>query len=120
MDKPLSLIKSLMSRKANEFSEISQVYFRAGRKELTKLMNRLSSSLLDEVAKPDLCKRYIDDCVGATSSCREELNIHTYIHIYLHTYIHTYIHTHIHATGLNNVCACAISHDNKAKFSART
>ena len=23
-------------------------------------------------------------------------------------------------TGLNNVCACAISHDNKAKFSART
>ena len=24
------------------------------------------------------------------------------------------------ATGLNNVCACAILHDNKAKFSART
>ena len=24
--------------------------------------------------KPDLCKRYIDDCVGATSSSREELN----------------------------------------------
>ena len=23
-------------------------------------------------------------------------------------------------TGLNNVCACAISHDNKAKFSVRT
>ena len=30
VDKPLSLIESLMSRKANEFSEISQVYFRAG------------------------------------------------------------------------------------------
>ena len=44
MDKPLSLIESLMSRKANEFSEISQVYFRAA------LINRLSSSLLDEVA----------------------------------------------------------------------
>ena len=29
MDKPLSLIESLMSRKANEFLEISQVYFRA-------------------------------------------------------------------------------------------
>ena len=47
MDKPLSLIESLMSRKANEFSEISQVYFR---KELTELINRFSSSLLDEVA----------------------------------------------------------------------
>ena len=30
VDKPLSLIESLMSRKANEFSEIFQVYFRAG------------------------------------------------------------------------------------------
>ena len=50
MDKPLSLIESLMSRKANEFSEISQVYFRAGLKELTELINWLSSSLLDEVA----------------------------------------------------------------------
>ena len=30
LDKPLSLIESLMSSKANEFSEISQVYFRAG------------------------------------------------------------------------------------------
>ena len=29
-DKPLSLIESLMSRKANEPSEISQVYLRAG------------------------------------------------------------------------------------------
>ena len=25
--------------------------------------------------KPDLYKRYIDDCVGATSSSREELNL---------------------------------------------
>ena len=25
--------------------------------------------------KPDLYKRYIDDCVGATSSNREELNL---------------------------------------------
>ena len=50
MDKPLSLIESLMSRKANEFSELSQVYFRAGRQELTELINRLSSFLLDEVA----------------------------------------------------------------------
>ena len=50
MDKPLSLIESLISRKANEFSEISQVYFRAGWKELTELINWLSSSLLDEVA----------------------------------------------------------------------
>ena len=39
-----------MSRKANEFSEISQVYFRAGRKEMTEVVNRLSSYLLDEVA----------------------------------------------------------------------
>ena len=38
-----------MWRKANEFLEISQVYFRAGRKELTELINRLSSSLLEEV-----------------------------------------------------------------------
>ena len=30
LGRPLSLIESLMSRKANEFSEISQVYFRAG------------------------------------------------------------------------------------------
>ena len=43
VDKPLSLIESLMSRKANEFSEISQV-------KLTELINKLSSSLLDEVA----------------------------------------------------------------------
>ena len=49
-DKPLSLIESLMSRKANEFWEISQVYFRAGRKELTEVIYRLSSSLLNEVA----------------------------------------------------------------------
>ena len=26
----------------------------------------------------------------------------------------------LNQTGLNNVCACAISHDNKAKFSGRT
>ena len=25
--------------------------------------------------KPDLYKRYIDDCVGATSSSREQLNL---------------------------------------------
>ena len=50
VDKPLSLTKSLMSRKANEFSEISQVYFRAGWKELTEVVNWLSSSLLDKVA----------------------------------------------------------------------
>ena len=50
MDKPLSLIEGLMSRKANEFSEISQVYFRAGCKELTELINWLRCSLLDEVA----------------------------------------------------------------------
>ena len=30
--KPLSLIESLMSRKANEFLKISQVYFRSGEK----------------------------------------------------------------------------------------
>ena len=28
--------------------------------------------------KPDLYKRYIDDCVGATSSSREELKIWFY------------------------------------------
>ena len=50
MDKPFSLIESLMSRKANEFFETSEVHFRVGRKELTELINRLSSSLLDEVA----------------------------------------------------------------------
>ena len=44
MDKPLSLIESLMSRKANEFSEISQVYFRAGRKELTELIDKFFSA----------------------------------------------------------------------------
>ena len=38
-----------MSRKVNEFSDISQVYFRAGRKELTEVVKK-SSSLLDEVA----------------------------------------------------------------------
>ena len=39
MDKLLPLIESLMSRNASEFSEISQVYFRAGWKELTAVMN---------------------------------------------------------------------------------
>ena len=38
-----------MSRKGNEFSDISQVLFRAGRKELTEVINK-SSSLLVEVA----------------------------------------------------------------------
>ena len=42
--------KSLMPRKANELSEIYQVYFKAGWKELTEVMNCLISSLLDEVA----------------------------------------------------------------------
>ena len=56
MNKPLSLVESLMSRKANEFSEISQVYFRAGWKELTALINRLSSSLLDAVIDVALVK----------------------------------------------------------------
>ena len=32
------------------FRKISQVYFRAGLKEVTKLLNWLRSSLLDEVA----------------------------------------------------------------------
>ena len=50
VDKLLPLIEILMSRKASEFSEISQVYFRAGWKELTAVMNWSSSSLLDEVA----------------------------------------------------------------------
>ena len=49
MDKQLSLIESFMSRKGNEFSVISQVYFRAGRKELTEVINK-SSSLLDGVS----------------------------------------------------------------------
>ena len=39
VDKPLSLTKSLMSRKANVFSKISQVSFRAGSKELTEVIN---------------------------------------------------------------------------------
>ena len=39
-----------MSRKANEFSKLSQVYFRVGLKELTEVINWLSSSPLDEVA----------------------------------------------------------------------
>ena len=38
-----------MSMKGNEILDISQVYFRAGRKELTEVINK-SSSLLDEVA----------------------------------------------------------------------
>ena len=50
IDKLLPLIESLLSRKASEFSEISQVYFRAGWKELTAVINWSSSSLLDEVA----------------------------------------------------------------------
>ena len=38
-----------MPRKGNEFLDISEVYFRAGRKELTEVINK-SSSVLDEVA----------------------------------------------------------------------
>ena len=38
-----------MLRKGNEFSDISQVYFRAGRKELAEVINK-SSSPPDEVA----------------------------------------------------------------------
>ena len=39
VDKPLSLTESLMSRKANVFSKISQVYFRAGWKEFSEVIN---------------------------------------------------------------------------------
>ena len=39
-----------MARKASEYFKISQVYFRAEWKELTEVINWLSSSLLDEVA----------------------------------------------------------------------
>ena len=50
MDKQLSLFESFMSRKGNEFSDISQVYFREKKKELTEVISK-SSSLLDEVTK---------------------------------------------------------------------
>lgn len=42
---PLSLIESLMSKKAKEFSEFFHVYFKAERRELIELM-----TFLDEVA----------------------------------------------------------------------
>ena len=49
VDKQLSLIESLMLRKCNEFSDISQAHFRAERKKkLTEVINK-SSSLLGEV-----------------------------------------------------------------------
>ena len=48
--KPLPLIEALISRKASEVSEISQLYLRAGSKELNEVIKRLSSSLLDEIA----------------------------------------------------------------------
>ena len=47
MDKLLSVIESLMSRKENEFSEISQVYFRAGGKEVTELRPNRSVKITD-------------------------------------------------------------------------
>ena len=50
MHKPLPPIEILMSRKAKEVSEISQVYFRAGLKEFTAVINWVSSSLAEEVA----------------------------------------------------------------------
>ena len=50
LDRPLPSIESLMARKAKEVSEISQVYFRAGRKELIAFINWVSSSLVEEVA----------------------------------------------------------------------
>ena len=49
MHKPLPSIEILMSRKAKEVSEISQVYLRAGWKEMTAVMNWVSYSL-EEVA----------------------------------------------------------------------
>ena len=39
MHRPLPSIEILMCRKAKEVSEISQVYFRAGRKELMVVVN---------------------------------------------------------------------------------
>ena len=50
LDRPLPSIESLMARKAKEVSEISQVYFRAGRKELIAFIKWVSSSLVEEVA----------------------------------------------------------------------
>ena len=46
----MPLAKSLMSRKTNKFSKVSQLYFGAEWRELTEAMNWWSSSLLDEVA----------------------------------------------------------------------
>ena len=50
MHKPLPSIETLMFKKDKESSEFSQVYFRAGWKELTAVMNCVSSSLVEEVA----------------------------------------------------------------------
>ena len=50
MHKPLPSIEILLSRKAKEVSEISQVYLRAGWKELTAAINWVSSPLVAEVA----------------------------------------------------------------------
>ena len=50
MHKPLSLIEIVMSGKAKEVSESSQVYLRAGWKELTAVINWVSSSQVEEVA----------------------------------------------------------------------
>ena len=45
----MSLIESLMSWKADKFSKISQVYFRAARvKQRTEVINWLSSAPLDK------------------------------------------------------------------------
>ena len=49
--KPLPSINNLMSRKAEEELEISHLYLRAGWKEFTAVINRVSYSLVEEVAK---------------------------------------------------------------------
>ena len=48
-----------MSRKGKEFSEISHVYFRAGWKELSELMNWLNCYLLDEAGPTQLSMKHL-------------------------------------------------------------
>lgn len=59
VDRPFLLIESLMSRKGKGFSEISHVYFKAGWKELSELMNWLNCYLLDEAAPTQLSMKHL-------------------------------------------------------------
>ena len=74
MHKPLPSIETLISRNAKEVSEIPST--KMGPSYANLFVGYVEHKFFNQYngPKPELYRRYIDDCIGATSSSREDLN----------------------------------------------